>query len=56
MNTRHRAQTCGCQQEEEVEERWIGSLGLANAKYDIYLQNGYTIRSSCRAQGILNIL
>ena len=38
-----------------VEEGWIGSLGLADANY--YIENGYTTRSYCRAQGtIFNIL
>ena len=32
---RHREQTCGCQWGEGVEEGWIGSLGLADAKYYI---------------------
>ena len=32
---RHREQTCGCQGGERVEERWIGSLGLAGANYYI---------------------
>ena len=35
--------------------RWIWSLGLADANY--YRQDGYTTKSSCRAQGTLfNIL
>ena len=33
---RHREQTGGCQ--GGVGERWIGSLGLADANY--YIQNG----------------
>ena len=32
---RHREQTCGCQGGHG--EGWIGSLGLANAKYFIYV-------------------
>ena len=32
---RHREQTCGCQGGEGVGEGWIGSLGLADAKYYI---------------------
>ena len=35
---RHREQTCGCQGVVEVEEGWIGSLGLADANY--YIENG----------------
>ena len=36
---RHREQTCGCQGGRGVEEGWIGSLGLADANYYIYIQN-----------------
>ena len=32
---RHREQACGCQGREGVGEGWIGSLGLAGAKYYI---------------------
>ena len=35
---RHREQTCGCQEGGGVAERWIRSLGLADANY--YIQNG----------------
>ena len=30
---RHREQTCDCPGGKEAEERWIGSLGLANGNY-----------------------
>ena len=51
---RHWEQTCGYQG-GGVGEGWIGSLGLADANY--YIQNGYTTRSYCIAQGtIFNIL
>ena len=33
---RHRKQTCGCQGEGACRDRWIGSLGLADATYFIY--------------------
>ena len=33
---RHRAQTCGCQGGEVVEEGWIGSLGLTDANSNMY--------------------
>ena len=26
-------QTCGCQGTEQVEEAWVGNLGLADANY-----------------------
>ena len=55
LTHRHREQTCGCQGGGAVGEGWIGSLGLADANY--YIQNRYTTRSYCRAQGIIfNIL
>ena len=31
----HRKQTCGCQRGRRIREGWIGSLGLADANYDI---------------------
>ena len=32
---RHKEQTCGCQGKGGVGERWIESLGLADANYYI---------------------
>ena len=37
---RHREQTCGCQGGRGVGEGRIGSLGLADANYCYYIQNG----------------
>ena len=48
QSQRHRKQTCGCQGGGEVEEGWIGSLGLADTNY--YIQDGQTTRPYCRAQ------
>ena len=30
---KHKEQTCGCQGREQVEEAWVGNLGLADANY-----------------------
>jgi len=35
QNHRLREQTCGCQGGRVVRQGWIGSLGLADAKYYI---------------------
>ena len=52
---RHREQTCGCQGGGGEGEGGTGSLGLVDA--NCYIENGWTTRSSCRAQGtIFNIL
>ena len=32
---RHQEETYGCQGGEEIEEGWIGSLGLADTNYPI---------------------
>ena len=37
QNHRSREQTCGCQGRGEVAEEMIGSLGLADANYYIWL-------------------
>ena len=47
---KHRAQTCGCQGEGEVEG-WEGSVGLVGANY--YIQNRETMKSQRVAQGAL---
>ena len=33
--TDYREWTCGCQGGEQVGERWIGSLGLADTNYSV---------------------
>ena len=53
---RHRGQSCGCQGwGAGAKEERAASLGLADVNK--YIQNGYSTRSHCIAQGtILNIL
>ena len=37
MSHEHRQQTYGCQGEGGAREGWIGSLGLADANYYVYV-------------------